>query len=116
MKILSAAILAAAIFALTGAGSPKVTALVGVIDSYISGNQGTDMIVKTPDGHVHRLWFDNMKKPSFLGKQLPWCPEFPCDGWPSQLVLGKTRVSISVITQGVEGESVVTPIKIALAK
>ncbi len=89
--------------------------LVGVITSYVSGNQGTDMTVKTTDGHTHALWFDNMKKPLFDGKQLPWCPEFPCSGWPKQLMLGKTRVRVTTITQTVSGQRVVTPTRIDLS-
>jgi hypothetical protein len=116
MKVLSLLCLATALVVLTGAASPKAAVLVGVIAEYVSGNEGTDMVVKTADGHLHRLWFDNMKKPSFQGEELPWCPEFPCDGWPSNLVLGKTRVSISVVTEEVQGKSIITPIKIALAQ
>lgn len=90
--------------------------LVGIITSYISGNEGTDVLVRTGDGHTHRLWFDNMKKPLFEGKQLPWCPEFPCSGWPRALVLGRTEVRIYTITQRVEGTVVVTPTKIELVR
>jgi len=102
-------------FAIGCWGVAKANTLVGVITSYVSGNEGTDMSVRTADGHSHALWFDNLKKPLFEGKQLPWCPEFPCQGWPSQLVLGKTKVSVSVFTQHVSGATVVTPTKITLA-
>ena len=88
--------------------------LDGVITSYNSGNQGTDMYVKSNDGHNHRLWFDNMKKPLFLGKQLPWCPEFPCDGWPAQLVLNKTHVRVYVVKENVKGELITSPTRIDL--
>jgi hypothetical protein len=88
--------------------------LEGVITSYVSGNEGTDMTVRTSDGHNHALWFDNMKKPLFQGKALPWCPDWPCDGWPSQLVLNKTHVRVYVIKQHVQGTDVVSPTKIEL--
>lgn len=114
MKLLSTVCIAVALLVFAGAGSPQPATLVGVITSYESGNKGTDMTVRTADGHLHDLWFDNIKKPSFRGKELPWCPEFPCDGWPAQLVLGKTRVSVSVVTEHVEGKLIVTPIKIDL--
>ena len=96
------------------AGTARANSLDGVITSYDSGNQGTDMTVKTSDGRNHRLWFDNMKKPLFQGKPLPWCPSFPCEGWPSQLVINKTRVAITVVSQTVEGTTVETPTRITL--
>jgi hypothetical protein len=116
MNRVIASFLAVACLTVAVTSAAKADSLVGVITSYVSGNEGTDMTVKTADGHVHALWFDNMKKPSFRGKQLPWCPEFPCQGWPSQLVLGKTHVQITVVTQRVEGKTIVTPLKIDLAR
>ena len=116
MRLISAFLSAFALLALTAAASAKPTTIVGVITAYESGNEGTDMTVRTSDGHVHDLWFDNMKKPTFRGKSLPWCPEFPCDGWPAQIVLGKTRVSVSVVTERVEGKTIVTPLTVDLAK
>src|SRR5579864_4548647 len=86
---------AGAILVLMLGGAARADTLSGVITSYESGNAGTDMYVRTADGHKHRLWFDNMKKPLFQGKALPWCPDWPCTGWPAQLVLNKTRVTIS---------------------
>lgn len=106
---------AGAILALMLAGAVRADTLTGVITSYESGNKGTDMFVRTADGHNHRLWFDNMKKPLFLGKALPWCPDWPCSLWPTQLVLNKTRVTISVYRQTVEGTTVETPTRIDLA-
>ena len=103
------------LFAFGSAVAADTGALVGVITSYESGNKGTDMLVKTSDGKTHDLWFDNMKKPLFAGKQLPWCPEFPCDGWPSQLVLGKTRVRVFVVKEVVDGKSILSPTRIELA-
>jgi hypothetical protein len=102
------------IVALTVASGARADTLDGVIMSYESGNKGTDMSVRTSDGHRHALWFDNMKKPLFQGKPLPWCPSFPCDGWPSQLVLGKTHVKVTVVKETVEGTVVWTPTRITL--
>jgi hypothetical protein len=102
------------IAALAVGSSARADTLNGVITSYDSGNKGTDMTVKTSDGRSHALWFDNMKKPLFQGKPLPWCPSFPCDGWPSQLVLGKTRVNVTVVRETVEGTVVETPTRITL--
>jgi hypothetical protein len=89
--------------------------MVGVLMSYTSGNEGTDMIVRTADGHNHDLWFDNLKKPLFHGKELPWCPEFPCDGWPSQLVLGRTRVRVTIGTVHAGGRVIQAPTRVDLA-
>jgi hypothetical protein len=102
------------VFVLVISGAARAGTLDGVITSYDSGNQGTDMTVKTSDGKSHDLWFDNMKKPSFEGKQLPWCPEFPCTGWPSELVLNKTRVRVYTVNQTVSGHAVVSPTRIEL--
>lgn len=96
-------------------GTVRAATLEGVITSYVSGNEGTDMTVRTSDGHTHRLWFDNLKKPRFEGAQLPWCPSFPCSGWPRQLVLNRTRVLVYTVTQRVSGTTVETPTKIVLA-
>jgi len=101
--------------ALAVAGAARAGTISGVIASYESGNQGTDMTVRTSDGRTHRLWFDNMKKPSFQGKPLPWCPSFPCAGWPKQLVLNKTRVLISIVEETVGGHAVETPTQIQLS-
>jgi hypothetical protein len=115
MKRIGTAFVLVAIIALMSTSVVRADTLTGVIMSYESGNEGTDMIVKTADGHRHDLWFDNMKKPLFAGKQLPWCPEFPCAGWPSQLVFNKTRVRVYVVNEVVEGKAIVSPTKIVLA-
>lgn len=86
----------------------------GVLTGYASGNEGTDVTVKTSDGHTHRLWFDNLKKPLFQGKQLPWCPEFPCTGWPSKLVIGKTHVRVTFVEKKVEGKTIESPTRVDL--
>ncbi|HXW51822.1 MAG TPA: hypothetical protein VEJ41_07520 [Candidatus Acidoferrales bacterium] len=101
--------------ALALGAAARAATVTGVLTSYVSGNEGTDMAVRTIDGKSHAMWFDNMKKPLFEGKPLPWCPEFPCAGWPSQLVLNKTRVTVTTYTQRVEGTVVVTPTTIELA-
>jgi len=102
--------------ALTIAGVAKAATLDGVITAYESGNQGTNMTVKTSDGKSHVLWFDNMKKPVFQGAQLPWCPDFPCTGWPTSLVLNKTRVAVTVVNLTVDGKAIQSPTKIVLLK
>jgi len=102
------------ILTLAVTGAVRAGTLDGVITSYNSGNQGTDMTVRTSDGKNHALWFDNMKKPSFNGKPLPWCPDFPCAGWPAQLVLNKTRVRVYTVNQTVSGHAVVSPTRIEL--
>lgn len=114
MKRAILACAAGAAISLLMAGTAWANSLDGVITSYDSGNQGTDMTVKASDGRNHRLWFDNMKKPLFQGKPLPWCPSFPCDGWPSQLVLGKTHVRVYVVSQTIGGTTVESPTKITL--
>ena len=108
------ACLIAAMLVLTSAGLARAGTIDGVITSYVSGNEGTDVTVKTSDGHTHRLWFDNLKKPAFQGKQLPWCPDFPCDGWPNKLVIGKTRVRVTFIEKRVEGKTIESPSRIDL--
>lgn len=103
------------VLALATAGAASAaTTLDGVITSYESGNEGTNMTVRTSDGRSHVLWFDNLKKPKFEGKQLPWCPDFPCSGWPSALVLNRTRVRVHVVTLYVQGTTVVSPTEIDL--
>ena len=102
------------VLAISGVGNALAATVDGVITSYESGNQGTDMTVRTSDGRRHAMWFDNMKKPSFEGRQLPWCPEFPCSGWPRQIVIGRTRVRVYTYTHVVDGATVVTPTKIEL--
>jgi len=102
------------ILALAVSGVARAGTLDGVITSYESGNQGTNMTVKTSDGRSHVMWFDNMKKPLFQGAQLPWCPDFPCTGWPKQLVLNKTRVRTYTVNQSIGGHAVLTPTKIEL--
>lgn len=97
-----------------GASAARTGMIEGVLRSYISGNEGTDVMVKTSDGRTHRLWFDNLKKPTFEGKQLPWCPDFPCHGWPKQLVLGKTRVRVTFVVKTVDGVTVDSPTKVDL--
>ncbi len=114
MKHVAMACALGMIIALAVASSARGDTLDGVIASYDSGNKGTDMTIRTSDGRSHALWFDNMKKPLFQGKPLPWCPSFPCDGWPSQLVLGKTRVKITVVKETVDGTVVETPTQITL--
>jgi hypothetical protein len=101
---------------LAATGVAQAGQIDGVIAEYSSGNQGTDLFVKTSDGKRHDLWFDNMKKPSFEGKQLPYCPDFPCTGWPSQLVLNRTHVRVFTVTQRVDGKVVQTPTKIVLLR
>ncbi|MFY9780774.1 MAG: hypothetical protein WAJ85_09720 [Candidatus Baltobacteraceae bacterium] len=96
------------------AGVARAGSLDGVITTYESGNQGTDTAVRTSDGKTHALWFDNMKKPTFQGQPLPWCPDFPCDGWPKALVLNKTRVRVYTVTQTVEGRVIQSPTRIEL--
>lgn len=86
----------------------------GVLTGYVSGNEGTDVTVKTSDGHTHRLWFDNLKKPLFQGKRLPWCPDFPCAGWPSKLVIGRTHVRVTYVQERVEGKTIDSPTRIDL--
>ena len=100
--------------ALGVSGVARAASIDGVITSYESGNQGTDITIRTSDGRNHVLWFDNMKKPSFQGAALPWCPEFPCDGWPRQLVLNKTRVRTYTVTEKVDGKVIQTPTRITL--
>jgi hypothetical protein len=114
MKHAGLAYVLGTIIALAVVSGARADTLNGVITSYESGNKGTDMSVRTSDGRSHALWFDNMKKPLFQGKPLPWCPSFPCDGWPSQLVINKTRVAITVVKQTVEGTTVETPTRITL--
>ena len=58
------------ILALAVAGAARAGSIDGVITDYESGNQGTDITVKTSDGRNHVLWFDNMKKPLFQGKEI----------------------------------------------
>lgn len=108
--ILIIGVLAALVFT----SAARADYLEGVITSYDSGNKGTDMTIKTSDGHTRDLWFDNMKKPIFEGKQLPWCPEFPCAAWPAQLALNKTRVRVYVVKELVEGKAIVSPTRIVL--
>ena len=110
------ACLIAVMLVLTSAGLARAGTIDGVITSYVSGNEGTDVTVKTSDGHAHRLWFDNLKKPLFEGKQLPWCPDFPCDGWPKKLVIGKTHVRVTFIVKAVDGVTVDSPTKIDLIR
>jgi hypothetical protein len=97
-----------------GAGAASAGTIDGVLTSYVSGNEGTDMTVKTRDGRTHAFWFDNLKKPTFEGKQLPWCPDFPCDGWPKLLVIGKTRVHVTYLAHDVDGKVVDSPTRIDL--
>jgi hypothetical protein len=110
----SVLVIALALIVLALSGVARADTLSGVITSYQSGNQGTDMTVKTSDGRTHDLWFDNMKKPLFQGKPLPWCPSWPCNGWPNQLLLGKTRVTVTTFKQTVEGTPVETPTRVDL--
>jgi hypothetical protein len=114
MKRVGMTVLLTMIFSIVFARIAQADYLDGVITSYESGNEGTDMFVRTSDGRKHDLWFDNMKKPFFQGKQLPWCPEFPCAGWPSQLVLNKTHVRVLVVKETVDGKAIESPTKIEL--
>ncbi len=114
MKRTSMAGVLGAAFALAVAGIARADTLDGVITDYESGNQGTNTTVRTGDGRNHVLWFDNMKKPTFEGKALPWCPDFPCDGWPSALVLNKTRVRVYTVKETVDGKVVQSPTRIVL--
>jgi len=114
-RVLCSFLLGVAI-ALGASGIAGAGQIDGVITEYSSGNQGTDLFVKTADGQKHDLWFDNMKKPTFQGSQLPWCPDFPCAGWPKQLVLNRTRVRVTTVTLNVSGKTVQSPTKIALLK
>jgi hypothetical protein len=92
----------------------RADTLDGVLTGYESGNKGTDIFVRTNDGRNHDLWFDNLKKPLFQGHELPWCPEFPCTGWPSQLVIGKTRVRVFIVQEHVSGRVIKAPARIDL--
>lgn len=94
----------------------RADTLDGVLTSYESGNKGTDMVVRTSNGRNHDLWFDNLKKPLFQGKELPWCPEFPCTGWPSRLVIGKTRVRVFIVQEHVSGRVIKAPARIDLLR
>ena len=114
MSLMRNALALSAVLTLAFTAAARAGTIDGVITSYESGNQGTDMFVKTSDGKSHDLWFDNMKKPTFEGKQLPWCPEFPCSGWPSQLVFNKTRVRVYTVNLTVSGHAVVSPTRIEL--
>ncbi|HYK54606.1 MAG TPA: hypothetical protein VEV38_13885 [Candidatus Eremiobacteraceae bacterium] len=102
------------VFAVSGASAAQTGSIDGILMSYVSGNEGTDVLVKTSDGRTHRLWFDNLKKPTFEGKALPWCPDFPCDGWPAKLILGKAKVRITYVVQKVDGATVDSPTKLEL--
>jgi|SRR5271165_3936495 len=104
----------AAILTIAIAGVARADTIDGVIASYESGNKGTDIIIRTSDNRKHDLWFDNMKKPVFQGKALPWCPEFPCTGWPKALVLNKTRVRVYTVKETVDGRVIQTPTRIEL--
>ena len=110
------AFLVALLVALAVVSAARADTLDGVILSYESGNKGTDITVRTSDGRIHDLWFDNLRKPVFQGKELPWCPEFPCTGWPKQLVLQKTRVRLYLVKQTIDGKSVETPTRIVLLR
>lgn len=110
----SKAAILALVLTLGVCGVARAGSIDGVITSYESGNQGTNITIRTSDGRSHVLWFDNMKKPSFQGAALPWCPDFPCTGWPKQLVLNKTRVRTYTVTQTVDGKPIQTPTRITL--
>jgi hypothetical protein len=114
MQRVGMTVLLTMIFLLVFAGIARADYLDGVITSYESGNEGTDLYLRTSDGRNHDLWFDNMKKPLFQGKQLPWCPEFPCTGWPSQLVFNKTHIRVFVTKETVDGKAIESPTKIEL--
>ncbi len=116
MNRCSSVIMLGAILALAVPGISCAASIDGVITSYESGNQGTNITIRTSDGRNHVLWFDNMKKPSFQGTALPWCPDFPCDGWPKQLVLNKTRVRTYTVTETVGGKVIQTPTRITLLR
>jgi len=115
LRFIGVAVLGVAL-SLAAASAAQAGQIDGVIAEYSSGNQGTDLFVKTSDGKRHDLWFDNMKKPSFQGAQLPYCPDFPCDGWPKALVINRTHVRVFTVTQRVDGKVVQTPTKIVLLR
>jgi hypothetical protein len=112
MRSTGTACLFVAVLALAVAGVARADSIDGVIASYESGNQGTDITIRTSDGREHVLWFDNMKKPLFGGTALPWCPDFPCTGWPKALVLNKTRVRTFTVKETVGGHVIQTPTRI----
>lgn len=116
MKRMLASLAVVALLLVSGARAAHAGTIDGVLTSYVSGNEGTDVLVKTSDGRSHRLWFDNAKKPTFEGERLPWCPEFPCDGWPKKLVIGKTRVHVTYIVHKVDGTTVESPTRIDLLR
>ena len=116
MNRIAKACLVAVGLVLACAGLAGAATIDGVITNYVSGNEGTDVTVKTSDGRTHALWFDNMKKPLFQGKRLPWCPEFPCTGWPSKLVIGKTHVRVTFVQERVEGKTIESPTRIDLLR
>ena len=116
MKRIALICLAAAALVVATTGTGRADTIDGVLMTYVSGNEGTDMTVKTSDGRTHAFWFDNMKKPVFQGKQLPWCPDFPCTGWPAKLVLGKTRIHMTFVKEWVDGKAIESPRRIDLPR
>ena len=89
----------------------------GVITGYSSGNIGSDLFVRTSDGRKYDFWFDNTQKPVFEGQELPWCPDWPCAGWPSALVLNHTRVRIflaRVSPASTNGKTIESPTEIVI--
>jgi hypothetical protein len=104
------------LLALALTAAVRADTLEGVMTSYDSGNKGTDMSMRLSNGRSQALWFDNLKKPLFQGKELPWCPSFPCSGWPAQLVLNKTRVRVFVHSEKIEGRTIKTPTRIELLR
>jgi hypothetical protein len=104
------------LMALGVVGGARADTISGVIAGYESGNQGTNITIRTSDGRTHVYWFDNMKKPLFQGKPLPWCPDFPCTGWPKELVLNKTRVRTYTVKETVGGRVIATPTRIELLR
>ena len=114
MNRLAAVLILTSVFLLSSTNAVRADTIEGVITSYESGNQGTDLMVRTDDGRMHDLWFDNMKKPLFKGKPLPWCPSFPCAGWPPELALNKTRVRIDTVRATIDGKAIDSPTRIGL--
>jgi len=116
MNYIGKASMLGVVLTLALAAAVRADTLEGVITSYESGNKGTDMSMRLSNGHNQALWFDNLKKPLFQGKELPWCPSFPCSGWPARLVLNKTRVRVSIRSEKVDGRVIETPTRIELLR
>jgi hypothetical protein len=89
----------------------------GIITGFSSGNKGSDLLVRTHDGKTHDLWFDNIRKPLFDGRELPWCPNWPCAGWPKALALNHNHVRIylaPVQAPSLNGKTIQSPTEIVI--